>query len=217
MSKHGIYIIKNNINNKSYIGKDIRLNKRWSVHRGKLRKNIHPNKNLQEDWNYFGEINFSYNILEMCDKESLSKKESEHIKNNNSKYPYGYNMTEGKGSLGVSRTIETRNKISNTLKGRKHSKERVENIKKAVKGKQPFGINDSMFGTKRKGSSSIYFGVYIKRTKNGVRWESWVRVNKKIIYIKSSKNEKLCAKAYDEYVIKNNLPNPLNFYKQKIY
>ena len=51
----GIYMIQNSINNKIYIGKTKDLNKRWKRHKRYLKGNYHYNKNLQEEYNEYGE------------------------------------------------------------------------------------------------------------------------------------------------------------------
>lgn len=92
----GIYIIKNKINNKVYIGQSIDIHKRWLNHKNKLRKYKHDNIHLQRSWNKYGEENFEFSILELCNKKLLSKKEREYIKKYKANIDnYGYNLTDG--------------------------------------------------------------------------------------------------------------------------
>lgn len=62
-----IYKIDNVVNGKVYIGCTINYNKRVSDHKGKLRKNIHPNLELQNDYNKYGEVAFRFSILTTTD------------------------------------------------------------------------------------------------------------------------------------------------------
>lgn len=69
----GIYLIKNKINNKLYIGKSMNLLKRKREHLNKLRNNKHENSKLQNAFNKYGEENFLFEIL--IKDESLSENE----------------------------------------------------------------------------------------------------------------------------------------------
>jgi group I intron endonuclease len=66
----GIYLIKNNINGKSYIGQSIDIENRWKNH-------IRCNKDypLYRAFKKYGVENFTFEILELCDKEDLTEKE----------------------------------------------------------------------------------------------------------------------------------------------
>lgn len=58
-----IYAIINKINNKFYVGRSQDVNNRIKTHFYLLNKNMHFNKNLQKDWNLYGELNFESTIL----------------------------------------------------------------------------------------------------------------------------------------------------------
>ncbi|MGM0807526.1 MAG: NUMOD1 domain-containing DNA-binding protein [Bacillota bacterium] len=77
MAKEGcIYKIENLINSKVYIGQTrVGFNKRIGTHSYELRKNIHNNDHLQRAWNKYGEGNFLFSILEMCDVDDLDNAE----------------------------------------------------------------------------------------------------------------------------------------------
>ena len=92
-----LYEIRNKIFNKVYIGQTIKqtVDKRWYNHIRELNKNIHANKNLQNDWNSFGQSSFEFNIIQKCnctdELDSLEKKfikEYKIIKK-------AYNISEG--------------------------------------------------------------------------------------------------------------------------
>ena len=61
----GIYTITNNVTGKLYIGESLDIYRRWhDEHIPQLRKNHHYNRELQNDFNKYGEENFSFEVLE---------------------------------------------------------------------------------------------------------------------------------------------------------
>ena len=67
----GIYIISNKINEKIYIGESLDIYRRWhKEHLPQLRKNQHYNKELQNDFNKYGEKNFSFGVLERYSEDN---------------------------------------------------------------------------------------------------------------------------------------------------
>ena len=67
----GIYEIKNQVNNKVYVGQVARekggFEERFVEHKNALNKDRHYNKYLQNAWNKYGSINFAFKILEIED------------------------------------------------------------------------------------------------------------------------------------------------------
>lgn len=90
----GIYMIRNVINDKKYIGKSFDINKRWSNHKYKLNKGAHVNNHLQNAWNKYGKDNFEFSIIELCNEDDLNDREIYWIKVTDAYYN-GYNQTEG--------------------------------------------------------------------------------------------------------------------------
>ena len=90
----GIYMIKNIINGKMYIGKSFDIKKRWANHRYELNKGAHVNNHLQSAWNKYGECSFEFIIIEECSEEELNNKEIYWIKTLDT-YHNAYNQTEG--------------------------------------------------------------------------------------------------------------------------
>mgnify|MGYP004472358177 FL=1 len=90
----GIYRILCTKNNKPYIGKTEDVKKRKEEHFNKLRNDNHPCKELQDDFNTYGEDAFEFSILEECDKEKLSHLEDYYILSCNA-ITHGYNSKRG--------------------------------------------------------------------------------------------------------------------------
>lgn len=90
-----IYIIKNNINKKVYIGQTIQtIEKRWQGH---CRKGFHDgekNMAIKKAILKYGKENFSIEVLEYCNIEDLDCREIYYINFYNS-YKEGYNSTLG--------------------------------------------------------------------------------------------------------------------------
>lgn len=86
----GVYKLINLVNGKIYIGSSKNLRVRLWQHRAKLRHNKHYNVHLQNAWNKYGEKNFDYCIVEVCDEEHQYEREQYYIDT----YHPQYNIAE---------------------------------------------------------------------------------------------------------------------------
>ncbi len=104
----GIYIIRNKINNKMYVGSSITLRGRLLDHRSYLLKNKHTNTILQNSFNKHGIENFEFDVLEYHNKEYIRSMEQYWINMLNvCNRKYGYNIAPVAGSnLNLKRTKE---------------------------------------------------------------------------------------------------------------
>ena len=104
----GIYMIRNTINDKLYIGKSVDVKKRFREHKHELRLGRHHNVYLQNAWNKYGEGAFEFLVLEECDRDSLNALEIAAI----AKFSRSnelYNMTDGgDGMLGRKMSEQTK-------------------------------------------------------------------------------------------------------------
>lgn len=115
----GIYCIENLINHKKYVGKSVNIHKRWETEKNGLRGTYFHNIHLQRAWDKYGERQFQFYILEICDESVLDQKEKEWIKILDT-FENGYNQTlGGEGTTGVVFTEERRRKISESQRGEK--------------------------------------------------------------------------------------------------
>jgi group I intron endonuclease len=131
-----VYMAKNTINNKIYIGKTVvGLKKRISRHFYDASKG--SNHIFHRAIIKYGRESFVFNVISLCrdDKEALEK-EKELIVFYNSKIPVGYNMTDGgEGFSGLGRTKEHRRKISEALTGRVMAEETKKKLSNALTGR----------------------------------------------------------------------------------
>ena len=69
----GVYKISNTLSGRYYIGYSTNINKRFTVHRSKLKKNCHDNIFLQRAYGLDGEDKFIYEIIHRCNTEKEAK------------------------------------------------------------------------------------------------------------------------------------------------
>ncbi len=86
----GIYKITNTLNNKVYIGQSKNVYERRTEHFVALRRNRHPNKEMQRDWNKDNR-GFRFDIIELTSLNKLNEREKYWIDFYNSTKT-GYNQ-----------------------------------------------------------------------------------------------------------------------------
>jgi group I intron endonuclease len=141
-----IYLIKNKINNKVYIGRTNNSSKRFSKHKALLFKNKHPNKHLQNAWNKYGSYNFEFIIDTYADIPKLPYLEEKILKSykknmiynimdiNNNIHKHSketkltLSLATSRNRIGYITPDSTKEKIRNTL--RKINSDNRKKIKK---------------------------------------------------------------------------------------
>lgn len=167
----GVYSITNLIDNKKYIGQSVDIYVRWGNHKSALRNNRHDNKHLQNAWNIYGEENFIFEILSICDTDIIDDVETEYIKLfNTMNRECGYNRESGGHEnkflsneskmmisikhKGKKLTDEHKAKISESGKGRVFSDETKNKISEAITGIKRSDETRERISNSRKGEKS---------------------------------------------------------------
>ncbi len=73
----GVFQVMSICNNKSLIDYSLDMESKWNRHKMELKFRNHRNKDLQNDWNEYGEENFVFEVL-----SELKEKEGENINYN---------------------------------------------------------------------------------------------------------------------------------------
>ena len=119
----GIYLIKNTINDKVYIGQAQDIESRWKEHRRKYTLPKNENIILYKAFKKYGIENFTFEVIEECAIEELNERETFYIEFYNA-YAFqdnssGYNMTKEGGSCrGCVHTEKQNKRHSKIMKGR---------------------------------------------------------------------------------------------------
>lgn len=124
--KSGIYKIT--INEKCYVGSTVCLERRKNTHFSQLKNNKHCNSYLQNVYNKHQE--FSFEVLEYCEKENLIEREQFFLDTLNPEY----NIRKvAESNLGLKLCKERKKKISDARKGKTHSSEARKKMSLTVK------------------------------------------------------------------------------------
>ena len=157
--KSGIYKITNVKNGKFYIGSAKDIDRRWWEHKNDLKKNKHINPKLQHAWDFYGETNFEFIILENVIECELFKREQFYL---DMFKPYmrdiGYNITPtasgGDNFTHNPDKEETRQLLSdinlgakNPMHGKKHSDEAKERQRERAVGRYTLEWFVDKYGT----------------------------------------------------------------------
>lgn len=134
--KSGIYLIKNIINNKVYVGSAVNIDIRWRKHKKLLKEKKHHSKHLQSAWNTYGEQNFKFEIIEeVRNLQHLLAYEQVYLDYYKSyQNENGYNTCKIAGSrYGIKCSEQTKKKISEA----KHniSEQTRQKLREANKGR----------------------------------------------------------------------------------
>jgi len=118
-SKTGVYIIRNKINGKRYIGSAaVSFRKRWDIHKSDLNKGKHHNHKLQRSWNKHGAENFEFKVAEYCLPEHCLAQEQvylDYYTGRDATAVYNLHPTAG-SAKGSKRSAEQRQRQSDLMK-----------------------------------------------------------------------------------------------------
>ena len=146
-----IYLRTNTINGLMYVGQT----KNWKRRENKWKclKSKYSNKYLEEERLKYGLDAFESKILSECDtEEEANELEQRYIKEYNTKYPNGYNMSDGgAGPNNCYIPDELREKLREVNKGEKngfygktHTKEVRKRIREANLGRRNSGTSKAV-------------------------------------------------------------------------
>lgn len=114
----GIYEIRNKIDGKRYIGMSRDLETRLKDHKRALKGEYHHCSHLQRAYLKYGEENFEFKIIMICQDSIVEEMEVYYIKKYNSSHgDYGYNLTAG--GKGKNKAKHLLDAISNAHRGKK--------------------------------------------------------------------------------------------------
>lgn len=125
----GIYQIHNLINNKIYIGSSTDVKQRLRWHKSKLRLNKHNNIHLQNAYNKYGDKNFIFKPIIVCNEDMLIWYEQRFI--DQLKPEYNINPTAGR----IKHLEETKNLLSKKLGEINRSEKRRKEVAKCNKNR----------------------------------------------------------------------------------
>lgn len=129
----GIYQIICITTGKFYVGSASCLRRRRNDHLRALRDGNHPNIHLQRTWNKYGETSFKFQVIELCNSDTLVEREQHFIDTLNPELNIARDVQ--KPMLGTIRTRESIEKSASKIRGVKKSEEHKRKIAEAHKGK----------------------------------------------------------------------------------
>ncbi|MBU1173136.1 MAG: GIY-YIG nuclease family protein [Proteobacteria bacterium] len=159
----GIYIIRNLISKKVYIGSAVRLNRRRATHFRELKNRTHKNPHLQRAYIKDGADIFEFKVLIHCDIDDLLWYEQRAIEIYKEAIGWDnmYNISPTAGSnLGKKLSPETKDKISASNKGKSRNKgktcsrETKNKMSEAHKGKKHSAETLAKMSQAQKGNSN---------------------------------------------------------------
>lgn len=124
----GIYVIRNMVTGKIYVGQSRDVISRVATHRARLNRGAHNNSYLQSSWVRHGMDAFEFEVVDECPPGELNAREEFFIETFDSCNPAkGYNQSKSAAG-GVKPTGERNKRISEALKGRKLTDEHRKNM-----------------------------------------------------------------------------------------
>lgn len=152
----GIYRIRNTTNGKIYVGSSQNFEKRRKTHFYRLGLGTHANPKLQAAYNKYGVDSFVFEIIELCEVETLLEREQFYI--DSMVFEESYNLARFAGSpmRGRKHSDQTRTKLkaaraqnpSSNMKGKSHTDDAKYRMSINTSGeKNPmFGVPSPMTG-----------------------------------------------------------------------
>ena len=151
-----VYLLRNLVNNKVYIGQTKDPVRRCSAHFYIARKgNARP---LYASIRKHGEANFAFEILEECADAAINEREEHWVAHFDSfNAEKGYNLTSG-GRQHFQFSEETREKLRQKATGHRHSQATLEKIGEASRNRVRSEAEREKHSARLKGKPSFFKG-----------------------------------------------------------
>jgi group I intron endonuclease len=165
----GVYLLKNTVNEKVYIGSSVNVASRIQNHIKSLRENTHINPELQNFWNKYGEKSFIFICILVCERKDIIYYEQLVIDFYTNKLGWAnlFNVLRVAGSrLGAKLTEQHKANLKKACIGNRSRTGQIqsaeERLKKSValKGNQNFLGKKHSVETKAKISNSLKGNKY---------------------------------------------------------
>lgn len=118
--KGGIYKIEHLSTGRVYVGSSVDLARRRREHINRLTRGTHVNPKLQNAWKKYGADQFSFSVLERCQRDMLLEREQWHIEDSRAALD-GFNVMPTAGTtMGFRHSPETIAKIKLSNTGKRH-------------------------------------------------------------------------------------------------
>lgn len=193
----GVYVVRNTLNGKEYVGKGIDVRRRLLVHSRSTSSTMYIHRAVRK----FGIANFKYCVYLLGETSELPELEQLLIAERNTMAPSGYNLTKGgEGTVGRVYSAETRAKIGAKSLGRVISAEgRARANANLLRdcGNRSQGVSLNLKGFQRTFQSNADLAKYLQidptlvlHWKRGIRKfpaEKWDNLNGELV--------KVCKKA----------------------
>lgn len=145
----GIYGIYNDVTGEFYIGKAVDIFKRKVEHFKALERNTHYNTFIQNSFNKYGGENFRFTIIEECSKEQLDNLEKYYIECYDS-FNSGFNLTTGGDGVCGRKWNENQYKVmKEVMKGNQYGKGNSSHTGLTLSQETKDKIRNSLLGRKR--------------------------------------------------------------------
>lgn len=214
----GIYMIKNKINGKIYIGQSLDIERRKKQHFYSLSSNNHPNFHLQNSYNKYGPDNFVFKTIKRnIPKSQLNSLEQRYIKVFKSSNPkFGYNLTNGGESNTPIQAVRSKISKSNLNAKNKTGIKYVSILKhNSYKSGYRFAFKINNYAK----YASTLEGLEKKILKDGYKFEIWdIKKYQETIKI-NDKISKLLLNKRNPFGIKNisKVKTVYRYFKSKNY
>jgi group I intron endonuclease len=165
-----IYIIRNFIDDRVYIGSTADMVGRYGNHKRQLKKGEHTNSHLQNFVNKYGFGSIYFDVLEPCDPAKLIEREQHYIDTFKPQFNMNLFAQSVLGICKKPKTEEHKRKLSEALKGRKLTPDMCAKISEGQMGRKWSEASKRKASESAKGKKKNPEAVEkMRQTKTGVK------------------------------------------------